>query len=91
MRRRLEEHLDLRKSGLVEQEGRQFFANVQIPPIKLLVVGAVHVSQALAPMAAGLGLAVTIIDPCRGASGSCQAMLERAGTCATVREWWNGP
>ncbi|MBQ0822728.1 XdhC family protein [Microvirga terrae] len=63
LRHRLEEHLDLRKSGLVEQDGRQFFLNVQVPSIKLLVIGAVHVGQALAPMAAGLDLAVTIIDP----------------------------
>lgn len=33
------------------------------PPRRLAVVGAVHVAQALAPLARALGLAVTIIDP----------------------------
>jgi xanthine dehydrogenase accessory factor len=60
---RLLEHLALRKSGLIEEAGREFFLDVQVPPIKLLVIGAVHVSQALPPMAAGLDLNVTVIDP----------------------------
>jgi xanthine dehydrogenase accessory factor len=59
----LQEHLTLRKSGLIEKDGRQYFLDVHVPPIKFLVIGAVHVSQALAPMAAGLDLNVTIIDP----------------------------
>jgi xanthine dehydrogenase accessory factor len=33
------------------------------PPLRLLLVGAVHIAQALAPMAAGLGFAVSIVDP----------------------------
>jgi xanthine dehydrogenase accessory factor len=60
---RLQEYLTLRKSGLIEEEGRQFFLDVHVPPIKLLVIGAVHVSQALAPMAAGLDLDIIIVDP----------------------------
>jgi xanthine dehydrogenase accessory factor len=36
------------------------------PPLRLLLVGAVHISQALAPMAAALGYGVSIVDP-RGA------------------------
>lgn len=51
------------RSGLVERDGRQLFLTVQVPPVRLVVVGAVHISQALAPMAAALGLAVTVIDP----------------------------
>lgn len=51
------------RSGLIEAEGRQLFLNVQVPPVRLVVVGAVHISQALAPMAAALGLAITVIDP----------------------------
>ncbi|WP_336486308.1 XdhC family protein [Methylobacterium nigriterrae] len=51
------------KSGLVEADGRQLFLTVQVPPVRLVVIGAVHISQALAPMAAALDLAVTIIDP----------------------------
>ena len=34
-----------------------------LPPVKVVVIGAVHISQALAPMARGLDFDVTIIDP----------------------------
>ncbi|KAB1075298.1 XdhC family protein [Methylobacterium planeticum] len=56
-------HLVSGKSGLAAAEGRQLFLTVQVPPVRLVVIGAVHISQALAPMAAGLDLAVTVIDP----------------------------
>jgi xanthine dehydrogenase accessory factor len=59
----LEERFRSGKSGTVEADGRQLFLNVQVPPVKAVVVGAVHISQALAPMARGLDLDVTIIDP----------------------------
>ena len=51
------------RSALVEAEGRQLFLTVQVPPVRLVVIGAVHIAQALAPMAAALDLAVTVIDP----------------------------
>ena len=38
-------------SGSVEAEGRSFFLNVHLPQPRLVVIGAVHISQALAPMA----------------------------------------
>jgi len=51
------------KSGTVEADGRSFFLNVHLPPPRLVVIGAVHISQALAPMARIAGFDVTIIDP----------------------------
>lgn len=51
------------RSAMLEVEGRKVFLNVQAPPIRLVIVGAVHVAQALAPMAALCGHDVTIIDP----------------------------
>jgi len=51
------------KSGSVEIDGRSLFLNVHLPPPRLVVIGAVHISQALAPMARLAGLDVTIIDP----------------------------
>lgn len=51
------------RSGLVEAEGRAHFLTVQVPPVRLVVIGAVHISQALVPMAAALDLALTVIDP----------------------------
>lgn len=50
-----------------EMEGAaRLFVVAHNPPLRLLVVGAVHIAQPLAAMAALTGYAVTIIDP-RGA------------------------
>ncbi|MCO6385464.1 XdhC family protein [Aliihoeflea sp. 40Bstr573] len=54
---------DSGKSGTVEVDGRQLFLNVHVPPARLVIIGAVHISQALAPMARLAGLDVEIIDP----------------------------
>jgi xanthine dehydrogenase accessory factor len=51
------------RSGMVEGEGGSFFLTVHAPPVKLVVTGAVHISQAMAPMARALGLDMTVIDP----------------------------
>lgn len=51
------------KSGSVEAEGRSLFLNVHLPPPRLVIIGAVHISQALAPMAKLAGFDVHIIDP----------------------------
>jgi len=59
----LRRHLLSGRSGLVELEGRQVFLTVQVPPVRLVVIGAVHISQALCPMAAALDLSVSVIDP----------------------------
>ena len=53
----------LGKGGPIQAEGRDLFVAVHVPPVKLLLVGAVHIGQALAPMAAAIGLDVTILDP----------------------------
>jgi xanthine dehydrogenase accessory factor len=59
----LEERLRLGTSGLIEREGKAAFLTVQVPPVKVIVIGAVHISQALAPMARNLDLDMTVIDP----------------------------
>lgn len=52
------------KSGVLETEdGRRLFLNVQVPPPRIAVIGAVHISQALAGMAAIAGFDIRIIDP----------------------------
>ena len=50
-------------SGSVEVEGKNFFLNVHLPQPRLVVIGAVHISQALAPMARVAGYPIEIIDP----------------------------
>lgn len=52
------------KSRTVETgDGRRLFLHVFNPPLRLIVVGAVHIAQSLAPMAALAGYAVTVVDP----------------------------
>jgi xanthine dehydrogenase accessory factor len=53
------------RSGTVEADGAQWFLHAYNPPLRLVVVGAVHIAQALVPMAAGLGYGVTVADPRR--------------------------
>ncbi|MBM3570303.1 MAG: xanthine dehydrogenase [Alphaproteobacteria bacterium] len=53
------------RSGKPEGLDRPLFLNVFAPPARMIVVGAVHISQALAPMAAMAGYDVVIIDPRR--------------------------
>ena len=50
-------------SGMVEADGRSLFLTVELPPPRLVLIGAVHISQALAPMARIAGFDMTIIDP----------------------------
>lgn len=59
----LETRLRAGRSGTVEMAGRTYFLTVQEPPVRLVVIGAVHISQALAPLAKLAGLDVTIVDP----------------------------
>lgn len=51
------------RSGTVEIEGAAWFIQAYNPAYRLVVVGAVHIAQALVPMAAELGYAVTVADP----------------------------
>jgi xanthine dehydrogenase accessory factor len=53
------------KSGIVEVEGSRLFVQCHTPPPRLMIVGAVHIAQALAPMASLAGYGVTVIDPRR--------------------------
>jgi xanthine dehydrogenase accessory factor len=59
----LDKHLRMGKSGMIEVDGRKLFLNVYAPTARLVIIGAVHISQALAPMAQSLGYDVYVIDP----------------------------
>ena len=54
------------RSGRVETAEGAVFVHVFNPPKRMVLVGAVHIAQPLAPMAALAGYEVTIVDP-RGA------------------------
>ncbi len=51
------------RSGHVEIEGCSWFLSVHNPPLDMVIVGAVHIAQALAPMAALAQYRVRVIDP----------------------------
>ena len=53
------------RSGTVETPQGTLFLQVFNPPLRLIVVGAVHITQALAPMAELAGYDVTVVDPRR--------------------------
>jgi xanthine dehydrogenase accessory factor len=59
----LETALRAGKSARIEHEGQDYFLTVQVPPVRLVMIGAVHISQALAPLARIAGLDPSIIDP----------------------------
>jgi len=51
------------RSTVVETATGPVFIQVFNPPLRMIVVGAVHIAQALAPMAGLAGYAVTVVDP----------------------------
>jgi xanthine dehydrogenase accessory factor len=78
----LDRHLRRGKSGTIEINGRKLFLNVYAPTAKLVIVGAVHVSQALAPLARSLGYDVTVVDP-----RTAFASPERFPDVPLIAEW----
>lgn len=50
-------------SCLFETQAGQVFVNVHAPPVRIVIVGAVHIAQTLGPLALALDHAVTIVDP----------------------------
>jgi xanthine dehydrogenase accessory factor len=63
LRDELEKHLRMGKSELIQIEGENLFINIYAPTARLVIVGAVHISQALAPLAQSLGYDVYVVDP----------------------------
>ncbi|NPD68852.1 XdhC family protein [Lichenicola cladoniae] len=51
------------RSRIATIEAQDWFLHVHAPPPRLLLVGAVHIAQVLAPLARVAGLAVSVIDP----------------------------
>jgi xanthine dehydrogenase accessory factor len=59
----LQRRLRSGKSGMEETPRGRAFLTVHVPAPRLVITGAVHISQGLAPMAKLLGYDVTIVDP----------------------------
>ena len=78
----LEAHLRSGKSGMEETPQGKVFVTAYVPPPRLVITGAVHISQALAPMAGLLGYGVTIVDP-----RTAFATPERFPDLKLIPEW----
>jgi xanthine dehydrogenase accessory factor len=78
----LEKHLRMGKSGMADTPQGRVFLTVHVPPPRLVVTGAVHISQALAPMAKLTGYDVTIVDP-----RTAFASVERFPDVKVIAEW----
>jgi len=78
----LEPALRSGKSAAVEAGGASYFLTVQAPPVRLVAVGAVHISQAMAPIAEVADFDMIVIDP-----RTAFATPERFPGVAVVAEW----
>jgi xanthine dehydrogenase accessory factor len=59
------------RSGVLSQAGEELFVRSYVQPLRMIIVGAVHIAQILAPMAMLAGCAVTVVDP-RTAFGNAE-------------------
>jgi xanthine dehydrogenase accessory factor len=82
LRAELASHLRMGKSGMVETGGKRLFLNVYAPTARLVIVGAVHISQALVPIAQALAYDVTVVDP-----RTAFASPERFPDVPLIAEW----
>ncbi|MFL5032070.1 MAG: XdhC family protein, partial [Xanthobacteraceae bacterium] len=78
----LEKRLRSAKSGVEETPEGRVFLTVHVPSPKLVITGAVHISQTLAPVGRLLGYDVTIVDP-----RTAFASIERFPDVKVIAEW----
>jgi xanthine dehydrogenase accessory factor len=82
LRVELDRQLRMGKSAMIEAGNKKLFLNVYAPTAKLVIIGAVHISQALAPLARSLDYDVTVVDP-----RTAFASPERFPDVPLVAEW----
>lgn len=70
------------RSATVSIDGNAWFVQAYNPPLRLIVVGAVHIAQMLVPMASRLGYDVLVADPRRAF-----ASTERFPGVAISTDW----
>lgn len=70
----------LRDDAPASHEG--WFIHPHNPPLRLIIVGAVHIAQALVPMAMPLGFGITVVDPRRA-----WATADRFPGITLIHEW----
>jgi xanthine dehydrogenase accessory factor len=74
--------LERDESGSVTLADGEWFLHVFNPPLRLIVIGAVHIAQALVALAAPLGIATIVVDPRR-----TFASAERFPAVTLCHEW----
>ena len=78
----IEKRLRMAKSGMEETPNGRVFLTVHVPSPQLVITGAVHISQTLAPLGQLLGYDVTIVDP-----RTAFASIERFPDVKVIAEW----
>jgi xanthine dehydrogenase accessory factor len=78
----IEKHIRMAKSGMEETAQGRVFLTVHVPSPQLVIIGAVHISQVLGPIAKLLDYDVTIVDP-----RTAFASPERFPDVKVVAEW----
>ena len=63
-------------------DGSAWFVHPHNPALRMIIVGAVHIAQALVPMAQTCGFAVTVVDPRRA-----WATADRFPGITLIHEW----
>jgi xanthine dehydrogenase accessory factor len=82
LRAQIEKRLRMGKSGMEEIAEGRVFLTVHVPSPRLVITGAVHISQALAPMGKLVGYDVVIVDP-----RTAFASPERFPDVQVVAQW----
>ena len=82
IREAIEKRLRMAKSGMEETPNGRVFLTVHVPSPQLVITGAVHISQTLAPLGQLLGYDVTIVDP-----RTAFASIERFPDVKVIAEW----
>jgi xanthine dehydrogenase accessory factor len=78
----IEKRVRIGKSGMEETPQGKVFLTVHVPSPQLVITGAVHISQTLAPIGQLLGYRVTIVDP-----RTAFATIERFPDVKVIAEW----
>jgi len=78
----LDKRLRMGKSGMEDTPQGRVFLTVYVPSPRLVITGAVHISQTLAPIGQLLGYDVTIVDP-----RTAFASIERFPDVKVIAEW----
>jgi xanthine dehydrogenase accessory factor len=82
LRETIEKRLRMGKSGMEETAQGRVFLTVHVPSPQLVITGAVHISQTLAPLGQLLGYDVTIVDP-----RTAFASIERFPDVKVIAQW----